>query len=75
MTATAAILTIVLLGVVVIGYAIVMYIMFKNKTYIFEPYTPNLPEGACNPLISVRKMTPDEIELRNQYYTSPSART
>ncbi len=53
--------------VIIIIYAIFMFEMYRKQQFIFAPYTPPpAPANAFYPLGSVRPMTQDEINTRNE---------
>jgi hypothetical protein len=57
----------ILLGIMIlliIGYVIAIYEMYKTQTYLFEPYKTSVPQDGCQPLIAVRYLTPEEKEAR-----------
>lgn len=52
--------------VVMIIYVLVIFELYRKQTFIFAPYTPPpAPANAFYPLGSVRPMTQDEIDTRN----------
>ena len=69
-TTTKTISVIILIGVLIIMiiYIIILFECFKNKTFIFETYTPPAPPSNQNgfyPLGTVTPMTQEQIENRN----------
>lgn len=68
------ILIVVLL--LLVGYTVTMYELYKSRKFIFSPYTPPPPPGKTfYPLGGVTKLTADEIAARNAtvHKNSPSA--
>lgn len=59
------IVVIVVLVVIVVSYGITIYELYKNQSWIFAPWEPDVPDNACLPLISFRQLTPDEKETRD----------
>lgn len=51
----------VIIALLISAYIIVMYICFRNQTWIFKPQYPQGPPGACKPLIAVTPITQDEL--------------
>ena len=53
--------------IIMIIYVIFIFEMYRKKEFIFSPYTPPpAPVNAFYPLGSVRPMTQDEINTRNE---------
>lgn len=63
---TVAVIVIVVIIILLIAYAVTLFIMYDKKTVLFEPYVPVVPSNACQPLISVTLMSPEEIKARNE---------
>lgn len=58
---------IIFLLVVVIIYAIVLFELYKTKSFIFADYVPQTPPGDhFYPLGSIRPLTQEEIDNRNR---------
>ena len=56
---------------VIIIYVIVMFELYKNKAFIFSPFTPSPPPAnSFYPLGSVTPMTQEEIDQRNAIITA-----
>ena len=64
MKAVAVVVVFLVIASVVI-YAIIMYELYKNSKWVFAPYVYQVPTNACQPLINVTQLTPDEIAARN----------
>lgn len=60
MSKPAAIITVVLVAIIIIGYLIFAFISFKNQKWIFQPHQAKAPANACYPQISVTPLTQDE---------------
>lgn len=55
--------------VVIMVYSVVMFELYRREKFIFGPYEPPTPPAEKNPfhpLGSVRPMTQDEIDHRNE---------
>lgn len=54
--------------VIIIIYVIAMFECYKNRTFIFTPYTPKAPPSeakAFYPLGTITALTPEQITERN----------
>lgn len=60
----------IVLIVVLVGYAIFIFIMYSKKKFIFAPYQqPPLGANQFYPLVSVVPLTPDQQAARKEAYT------
>lgn len=66
----AVILILCGLFVIIIVYAVVMFELYKKKTFIFTPYVPVKPSDAFFPLGKITPMTQEEIDERNEFIYS-----
>lgn len=58
------------MGVIAIIYFIVLFECYKNKTFIYAPYTPPPPPVDQNPFYptgDIIPLTPTEIATRSEY--------
>lgn len=69
----AIIAVMVILIVVVVIYLVVLFIDYSNQSWIFAPYEPEVPSNACQPLIQISKLSPEDQEYRNQILTEALA--
>lgn len=50
----------------IIIYVIIMFESYRLGVGLFRPYIPIVPTNACQPLIDVIKLTPEEVAKRAQ---------
>lgn len=60
MSKGAALVTVIIVSILIIGYLIFMFESFRNNKWIFQPYVPKAPPNSCYPQISVTTPTQDE---------------
>lgn len=60
MSKGAALTTVIIVSIIIIGYLIFMFESFRHGKWIFQPYVSKAPSNACYPQISVTTPTPDE---------------
>lgn len=48
----------------VVIYAVLMYVFYIKKIFVFEPFVPTIPANSCQPLINVIQLTPDQVAKR-----------
>ena len=66
----ATIFVAVLIILIFIAYAIFLFVMFREKRFIFAPYVPHPdPSKTVFPLGNVTELTPDEQQARKQLIT------
>lgn len=61
----AALAVVVSLVVIVVVYIVTMYELYKKQYWIFAPHVHTVPSNACQPLINVTALTPDEKATRD----------
>ena len=64
---TWSVIILVVIFLIMVGYIIVIYELYKNQIGLFAPYVP--PPGPPNsfyPLGSIKQLTPEQIVKKNQ---------
>lgn len=57
MSKTAAVIVVIIVAILIIGYLIFMFISFKQQKWIFQPHQPKPPENSCFPQIQTSPLT------------------
>lgn len=68
---TISIWILVIVGIALVIYAIILYVTFKNGTFIFAPYTPPPLPNSFQPLGAITPLTPAQQAARKEAYTRP----
>ena len=57
MSKTAAVIVIIIVAILIIGYLIFMFISFKHQKWIFQPHQSKPPKNSCYPQIQTTPLT------------------
>lgn len=70
MSKKSGVIIISIVAIVLIIYLIIIFETYKKGSFIFKDGTFAVPANACHPLISVKKMSPDEKAAANAAHTA-----
>lgn len=68
---TTEIVVLIIVIVFIIAYAVAIFMMYDTGTFIFKDWEQVVPPYACQPLISIKPLTSEQMQTIQNVITDP----